>query len=189
MRHVIHDFVAAANRAAAAGFDVLHLDLAHGYLLASFLSPLTNRRADEFGGSLEGRARFPLQVFDAVRAVWPEDRPLGVALLAADWAPRGFGVDDAVRVARWLRERGCDLVQPVGGQTTVRDNPPYGRFYLVPYSDRIRNEAGVPTLVGGNLTTSDEANTILAAGRADLCLLDPRLYDAANGNAAQAPRS
>ena len=188
MPQVIGDFVAAANRAAAAGFDLLHLDLAHGYLLASFLSPLTNRRSDEFGGSLEGRARFPLQVFEAVRDAWPEDRPLGVALLATDWAPRGFGIDEAVLLARWLRERGGDLVQPVGGQTTVRDNPPYGRFYLVPYSDRIRNEAGVPTLVGGNLTTSDEANTILAAGRADLCLLDPRLYDAA-GSSDQAPRS
>jgi len=175
MAEVVAQFAAAALRAAAAGFDVLQLDMGHGYLLASFLSPLANRRRDGYGGPLHARMRFPLEVVDAVRAVWPGERPLAVALLASDWASAGFGVDDAVAAARLLREHGCDLIQPVAGQSTTRDNPAYGRFYLVPFSDRIRNEAGLPTLVGGNITTNDEMDTILAAGRADLCLMDPRL--------------
>lgn len=174
MAAVVSEFVAAAQRAAAAGFDLLEINMAQGYLLGGFLSPLTNRRSDPYGGSPEDRARFPLEVFEAVRSGWPDDRPLAVALLAADWSRAGFDVDDAVAVAASLRDRGCDLIRPLAGQTTIRDAPVYGRFFLVPFSDRIRNEAGVPTLVGGNITTNDEINTILAAGRADLCLLDPR---------------
>jgi anthraniloyl-CoA monooxygenase len=171
---LIDDFASAAWRAGAAGFDALVLDMAHGYLLASFLSPLTNRRTDRFGGSLENRSRFPLDVFETVRDAWPSGRALAVALLATDWVRAGFGPDDAVQVARWLKDRGCDLILPVAGQTVSHDDPAYGRFFLVPFADRIRNEVDIATLVGGNITTNDEMNTILAAGRADLCLLDPR---------------
>ena len=173
MRDVKQDFASAAEYARAAGFDLLELDMSHGYLLASFLSPLTNRRTDEYGGSLPNRMRYPLEVFEAVRAVWPPDRPLAVRLSASDWLPGGFDIEDAVAVARGLRAGGCDLIQVVAGQTVEHDRPVYGRFYLVPYSDRIRNEAVIPTLVSGGLTTADEINTILAAGRADLCVLDP----------------
>lgn len=169
-------FAAAAARAVTAGFDLLALDLAHGYLLGSFLSPLTNRRQDGYGGSPERRLRFPLEVVDAVRAAWPADQPLAITLQADDCAPGGLGLDDAVTIAATLREHGCDLVQAASGWTVPADRPDYRRFYLVPASDRIRNEAGVATIAGGNLTTADDLSTILAAGRADLCLLDPRLY-------------
>jgi anthraniloyl-CoA monooxygenase len=171
LREVKEDFASAAERASAAGFDLLQLDLSHGYLLAGFLSPLTNRRADRYGGSLENRMRYPLEIVDAVRAVWPGERPLAARLTASDWASRGTEPDDAVAVAAELKAHGCDLIAPVAGQTVSRDRPVYGRFFLVPFSDRIRNEAGIATLGGGNLTTVDEVNTILAAGRADLCLL------------------
>ncbi|HXF57617.1 MAG TPA: hypothetical protein VNO34_08630, partial [Actinomycetota bacterium] len=163
-------FARAAALAAEARFDLLELDLSQGYLLASFLSPLTNRRPDAYGGTLEGRLRYPLEVLRAAREAWPEDRPLAVRLTATDWAPGGLGPDDAVAIARALAEAGCDLVEPVAGQTVWADHPDFRRLYLVPLSDRVRNEAGVPTLVGGRITTADEANTVLAAGRADLCL-------------------
>jgi anthraniloyl-CoA monooxygenase len=172
MAEVVGDFVSAARAAAEAGFDMLQLHAAQGYLMASFLSPLLNRRLDEYGGALEARMRFPVEILRAVREAWPEDRPLGVTLLATDWVAGGFDLDDAVEVAGALRASGCDFVEPLAGQTSQRAIPNYGRFYLVPASDRIRNEARVPTIVGGNLTTADEANTILAAGRADLCVLD-----------------
>jgi anthraniloyl-CoA monooxygenase len=170
-------FAAAAGRAAGAGFDLVAVDMAHGYLLGSFLSPLSNRRDDGYGGSPRGRLRFPLEVLDAVRAAWPADRPVAVTLQATDWAPRGLDLDDAVAIARELLEHGCDLVEVAAGWTVPRDRPDYGRLYLVPASDRVRNEAGVPTIAAGNLTTADEVSTVLAAGRADLCLLDPRLYE------------
>jgi anthraniloyl-CoA monooxygenase len=169
-------FGAAAARAAGAGFDLVVLDMARGYLLGSFLSPLSNHREDGYGGELERRLRFPLEVLDAVRDAWPGDRPIAVTLQATDWAPRGLGLDDAVAVARALLDHGCDLVELAAGWTVPWHRPEYGRLYLVPASDRVRNEAGVPTIAAGNLTTADEANTVLAAGRADLCLLDPRLY-------------
>jgi anthraniloyl-CoA monooxygenase len=172
MPEVIEDFVSAARLAADAGFDMLDVHAAQGYLLASFLSPLMNRRSDEYGGSLENRMRFPLEVVDAVRDSWPADRPLCVALLATDLVSTGFDLDDALVVAMALRDHGCDLIHPLAGQTSLRAVPSFGRSYLVPASDRIRNEAHLPTMIGGNLTTADEANTILAAGRADLCLLD-----------------
>jgi anthraniloyl-CoA monooxygenase len=173
MGEVKEDFASAAEYARAAGFDLLELDMSHGYLLASFLSPLTNRRTDEYGGSLANRMRYPLEVLEVVRAAWPSERPLAVRLTATDWLPGGFDIEDAVAVARELHARGCDLVQVVAGQTVEHDRPVYGRFYLVPYSDRVRNEVAIPTLVSGGLTTADEINTILAAGRADLCALDP----------------
>jgi anthraniloyl-CoA monooxygenase len=168
---VREEFARAAGLAAEAGFDLLELDLSHGYLLASFLSPITNRRRDGYGGPLANRLRYPLEVLDAVRATWPPDRPLAVRLTATDWAPGGLEPDDAVVIARELRDRGCHLVEPVAGQTTWTDHPDYRRLFLVPLSDRIRNEAGIPTMVGGGITTADEANTVLAAGRADLCIL------------------
>ena len=181
LRQVVEAFAAAAARAATAGFDLLALDAAHGYLLGSFLSPLTNRREDAYGGSAERRLRFPLEVVDAVRESWPSDRPLAVTLQADDCTPRGIQLDDAVQIAAQLREHGCDLVEVASGWTVPADRPDYRRFYLVPASDRIRNEAGVATIAGGNLTTADEVSTVLAAGRADLCLLDPRLYAETSG--------
>lgn len=172
MDRVCGDFARSARMAHEAGFDLLQLHFAHGYLLASFLSPLTNRRSDDYGGSLENRLRFPLEVFDAVRAAWPPDKPISVALSATDWVKGGFDVDDAVVVARVLKAHGCDLIEVLAGQTTAEAEPVYGPGFLTPYSDRLRNEARIPTLVGGHMTTSGELNTVLAAGRADLCILD-----------------
>ena len=176
MERVTGDFARAARLAGAAGADVLLLDLAHGYLLGGYLSPLANRRDDEHGGPLEGRLRFPLEVVDAVRAAWPPERPLWAALAASDWAPGGIEPDEAVQAAVALAGHGCELLQVTAGQATAAGRPDYGRFFLVGWSDLVRNEAGVATMVGGNLTTADEVDTILAAGRADLCLLDPRYY-------------
>jgi anthraniloyl-CoA monooxygenase len=175
MERVTEAFAAAAGLAAGAGVELLLLDLAHGHLLGGFLSPLANRRDDEFGGPLERRLRFPLRVVDAVRAAWPGDRPLWAAVTVTDWAPGGLDPEEAVAVARALAAHGCDLLQVTAGQTTAAGRPDYGRLHLVGWSDLIRNQAGVPTMVG-NLTTADEVNTVLAAGRADLCLLDPRTY-------------
>ncbi len=165
-------FVRAAELAQEAGFDLLQLHMAHGYLLGSFLSPLTNQRTDEYGGTLEVRLRWPLEVFDAVRAAWPVDKPLAVALTATDSVRGGFGVDDAVMVARTLQAHGCDLITVLAGHTVPDAEMPYGRGFLTPLSDRLRNEAGVPTLVGGYLTTQNEVNTIIAAARADLCVME-----------------
>ncbi|MDQ5824733.1 MAG: FAD-dependent monooxygenase [Chloroflexota bacterium] len=172
MDRVREDFVRSARIAHETGFDLLQLDFAHGYLLAGFLSPLTNRRTDEYGGNLEDRARYPLEVLDAVRAVWPEDKPLSVALTATDYVKGGLEVEDAIEIARLLKAHGCDLVHVHAGQTTPEAEPPYAKGFLTPLSDRIRNEAGVPTVVGGYLTTSNEANTVLAAGKADLCVME-----------------
>ena len=179
MDRVTDQFAAAAGRAAHAGVDILLLDLAHGFLLGGFLSPLANRREDGDGGSLERRLRFPLRVVDAVRAAWPGDRPLWAAVTVTDWAPGGLEPEQAGAVARELAAHGCDLLQVTAGQTIAAGRPDYGRLHLVGWSDLIRNQAGVPTIVGGNLTTADEVNTALAAGRADLCLLDPRVYTGA----------
>jgi anthraniloyl-CoA monooxygenase len=176
MERVTEAFAAAAGLAAGAGVEVLLLDLAHGHLLGGFLSPLANRREDGFGGPLEQRLRFPLRVVDAVRAAWPGDRPLWAAVTVTDWTPGGPGPEEAVAVARALAAHGCDLLQVTAGQTTAWGRPDYGRLHLVGWSDLVRNQAGVSTMVGGNLTTADEVNTVLAAGRADLCLLDPRAY-------------
>jgi anthraniloyl-CoA monooxygenase len=173
MLRVVDAFVRSAGMALDAGFDLVLLNLAHGYLLSSFISPLTNTRGDHYGSSLEHRMRFPLEVFDAVRSAWPEEKPLGVGLNATDWARGGTEPDEAVAAARMLRDRGCDFVRVLAGQTTRRARPEYGRLFLVPFSDRIRNEADVPTMVGGNITTYDEADTVLAAGRADFCQIDP----------------
>ena len=153
---------------------MLLLHAGHGYLLGSFLSPLTNLRTDEFGGELADRLRFPLAVAAAVRAVWPLELPLGVVLNATDWARGGTTIDDAVATAIAFRGAGVDLVQVVAGQTVADDRPVYGSGFLTHFSDQIRHEASVATLVGGYLTSTGEINSILAAGRADLCILSVR---------------
>ena len=172
------DFVRAARMAVQAGFDLLELHVAHGYLLASFLSPLTNRRTDGYGGSLAQRLRFPLEVFEAVRAVWPAARPMSVRLSATDWKDGGLEPDEAVEVARALRARGCDVIDVSAGQTVPDQRPVYGRLFQTPFSDRIRHEADIPTMTVGAIASYADVNSILAAGRADLCVLArAHLYD------------
>jgi anthraniloyl-CoA monooxygenase len=171
MDRVRDDFVRAARLAAEAGFDMVELHFAHGYLLASFLSPLTNRRADDYGGSLANRLRYPLEVFDAVRAARPRAKPMSVRISATDWMTDGFQPDDAVAVARALKARGCDIVDVSAGQTVPEAQPVYGRLFQTPFSDRVRHEAGMPTMTVGNISSYADVNSILAAGRADLCVL------------------
>jgi anthraniloyl-CoA monooxygenase len=175
---VREQFVGAARGALQAGFDLLELHMAHGYLLSSFLSPLANLREDEYGGSLERRARFPLEVLDACRAVWPEDKPMSVRISATDWVPGGFDPDDAVAFARMLAAHGCDVVDVSSGQVSSREQPAFGRSYQTPFADRIRSEAGIPTIAVGAIASYDDVNTIVVAGRADLCALArPHIYD------------
>ncbi|HYU89924.1 MAG TPA: bifunctional salicylyl-CoA 5-hydroxylase/oxidoreductase [Gemmatimonadales bacterium] len=171
MDAVRDDFVRAARMAEQAGFDILEIHFAHGYLLASFISPLTNHRTDEYGGSLANRMRFPLDVFDAVRAVWPEHKPISVRISAVDWAPGGTEPTDAVEIARLLRAHGCDIVDVSAGQTVPDAKPIYGRQFQTPFADRVRHDAGIPTMAVGNISSYTDVNTILAAGRADLCVL------------------
>ena len=171
MARITAQFVEAAQRGARAGFDMLELHCAHGYLLASFLSPLTNRRTDAYGGHLANRLRFPLDVFAALRAVWPAERPMSVRISATDWSEGGLTPADAVAVARAFVEAGADLIDVSTGQTVADAKPVFGRMYQTPYSDEIRNEAHVATMCVGNITTADQVNTILAAGRADLVAL------------------
>ena len=171
-------YVAATERALAAGFDLLEVHMAHGYLLGSFLSPLTNTRDDEYGGSLEARLRFPLEVLDAVRAAWPDERPISVRISAVDWAPGGTTEDDAVEIARQLQAHAVDIVDVSSGQTVPHERPEYGRMFQTPFSDRIRHEVGIPTITVGAVQGWDHVNTILASGRADLCAMArPHLYD------------
>lgn len=171
MDRVKADFVASAERAEAAGFDLLELHFAHGYLLSTFLTPLANRRTDEYGGSLENRMRYPLEVFDAVRAVWPAHKPMSVRISATDWAPGGFTGDDAVALARVLKAHGCDVVDVSAGQTVAEAKPVYGRLFQTPFSERVRLEADVPTMTVGNISSYADVNSIVAAGRADLCAI------------------
>jgi len=171
-------FVAATERGDRAGFDMLELHCAHGYLLASFISPLTNQRTDEYGGSLANRLRYPLEVFDAMREVWPAHKPMSVRISATDWAEGGITGQDAVEIARAFAEHGVDLVDVSAGQTVRDARPIYGRMFQTPFSDQVRNEAQVATMCVGNITTADQVNTILAAGRADLvALARPHLVD------------
>jgi anthraniloyl-CoA monooxygenase len=171
MDRTLADYVRAAGLAEAAGFDWLELHCAHGYLLASFVSPLTNVRTDEYGGPLENRLRFPLEVFRAVRETWPDPRPMSVRISAVDWVPGGIDSEEAVKVARAFREAGCDVIDVSAGQTVPEQQPLYGRLFQTPFSDRIRHEAGIPTMAVGNISSFTDVNTILAAGRADLCLM------------------
>ncbi|MEM9193268.1 MAG: bifunctional salicylyl-CoA 5-hydroxylase/oxidoreductase [Myxococcota bacterium] len=170
MTRVRDEHVRAAKMGYAAGFDLLELHMAHGYLLSSFLSPLSNVRDDDYGGDLTSRARFPLEVFDAVREVWP-DRPLSVRIGATDWVDGAFNEDDAVSLAGMLKERGADLIDVSSGQTSTDAKPIYGRAFQTPFADRIRNEVGIPTIAVGNISTYDDINTIVLAGRADLVAL------------------
>jgi anthraniloyl-CoA monooxygenase len=180
MEAVRDQFVRAAELAAGAGFDLLELHMAHGYLLSSFLTPVSNRRTDEYGGPLENRARFPLEVLDAVRAAWPEEKPISVRISATDWVPDGFDADEAVACARLFQRHGCDVVDVSTGQTTPEAKPAYGRSYQTPFSDRIRNEVGIATIAVGAISSYDDVNSIILAGRADLCALArPHLYDPA----------
>ncbi len=171
-------FVAATARAEAAGFDLLELHCAHGYLLSSFLSPLTNRRDDSYGGSLENRLRFPLEVFDAVRETWPDHKPMTVRVSATDWAEGGITGDDAVHIAAAFAAHGVDALDVSTGQVVATEQPAFGRSYQTPFADRIRNEVGVATVAVGAISSYDDVNSILLAGRADLCALGrPHLYD------------
>ncbi|WP_420716596.1 FAD-dependent monooxygenase [Streptomyces sp. H27-H1] len=172
------DFAAAAVRAARSGFDLLELHCAHGYLLSGFLSPLANHRTDAYGGPLENRLRFPLEVFDAVRAVWPADRPMTVRLSATDWAPGGTSPEDAVAIAGAFAAHGADAIDVSTGQVVADEAPEYGRAYQTPYADRIRNAVDVPVIAVGAISSWDDVNSLLLAGRADLCALGrPHLYD------------
>ncbi|GAB1639841.1 bifunctional salicylyl-CoA 5-hydroxylase/oxidoreductase [Krasilnikovia sp. MM14-A1259] len=176
------EFVAAAERAAACGFDVLELHCAHGYLLSSFLSPVANQRGDEYGGSIENRLRYPLEVFDAVAAVWPRDRPILVRISATDWVPDGNTADDAVRIAAAFIAHGAHGIDVSTGQVTKNEKPAYGRSYQTPFADRIRHEAaagtGAAVIAVGAISSYDDVNSILLAGRADLCALGrTHLYD------------
>ncbi|MBA3595637.1 MAG: bifunctional salicylyl-CoA 5-hydroxylase/oxidoreductase, partial [Polaromonas sp.] len=160
-------FVQSARYAAQAGFDWLELHCAHGYLLSSFITPLTNQRTDDYGGSLENRCRYPLEVFEAVRAVWPAHLPMSVRISAHDWAPGGNTADDAVAMARLFNAAGCDFIDVSSGQTTRAAKPVYGRMYQTPFADRIRNEVGIPTVAVGAIFEADHVNMVIAAGRAD----------------------
>ncbi len=172
------EFVAAAKRGITAGFDWLELHCAHGYLLSSFISPLTNRREDEYGGSLENRCRYPLEVFEAMREVWPQEKPMSVRISAHDWVAGGIVLEDAAKVARLFSAAGADVIDCSSGQVSREEKPVYGRMFQVPFSDRIRNEVGVSTIAVGNIFEGDHVNTIIAAGRADLCAIArPHLAD------------
>ncbi|MDB5599261.1 MAG: enoyl-CoA hydratase [Xanthobacteraceae bacterium] len=178
MDRVVADFVQATQRGDRAGFDMLELHAAHGYLLASFISPLTNHRADEYGGALENRLRFPLEVFRTMRAAWPDHKPMSVRISATDWVDGGITGEDSVEIARMFKDAGVDMIDVSTGQTVVDSAPIYGRMFQTPFSDQIRNEAGLATMCVGNITSADQINTIVAAGRADLvALARPHLVD------------
>ena len=180
MDRVKADFVAATLRAESAGFDMIEFHAAHGYLLSSFISPLTNQRSDAYGGSLENRCRYPLEVFNAMRAVWPADKPMSVRISAHDWVPGGTTPDDAAEISRLFKAAGADIIHVSSGQVSKDEKPVYGRMFQVPFSDKIRNELQVPTITVGNIFEADHVNTIIAAGRADLCALArPHLADPA----------
>jgi anthraniloyl-CoA monooxygenase len=178
MDRVREQYVAAVKMGIECGFDMLELHMAHGYLLASFISPITNRRIDDYGGRLEQRMRFPLEVFDACRTLWPQAKPMSVRLSATDWIPGGITGEDAVAIARLFKAHGCDLVDVSTGQTDPQSKPVYGRMFQATFAEQIRNDAGIATLAVGAITTADQVNTLVASGRADLCALArPHLAD------------
>jgi anthraniloyl-CoA monooxygenase len=189
MNRVREEFADATRRADEAGFDMLELYFAHGYLAASFLSPLTNHRRDDYGGELENRLRYPLEIVDAVREAWPQSKPLCVAISATDCAKNGLLTEDACAIACAMKEHGADIINVLAGQSTIDSRPRYGSNFLMPFSDQIRNGAHIPTMIGGNIITVDQVNNTVAAGRADLCIMEPprlnlhhRMIDgAANG--------
>ncbi|MGE0874036.1 MAG: bifunctional salicylyl-CoA 5-hydroxylase/oxidoreductase [Burkholderiales bacterium] len=171
MDRIRDEFVRAARYADAAGFDMLEIHCAHGYLLSSFLSPLTNLRADEYGGAIANRLRYPLEVFSACRAAWPQAKPMSVRISATDWAPGGLSDADLLAVAHAFKAAGADLIDVSTGQVVPQQKPVYGRMYQTPFADRIRNECGIATMAVGNITTADQVNTIVVSGRADLVAL------------------
>ena len=178
MDRIVVDYIAATERSLTAGFDLLEVHMAHGYLLATFISPLTNKRDDAYGGDLDGRMRFPLEVLDAVRKAWPDERPLSVRISASDWAPGGLSEDESVAVARKLAAHGCDVVDVSTGQTVPDGEPLFGRMYQTPFSDRIRHEVDIRTMAVGAILGWNHVNTIIASGRADLCAMArPHLYN------------
>ncbi len=178
MERVKDQFVRAVEMAEACGFDMAELHCAHGYLLSAFITPLTNRRVDDYGGSLENRLRFPLEIFSAMRAAWPAHKPMSVRISATDWVEGGVSGHDAVEIARAFKAAGADIIDVSAGQTSTEAQPIYGRMFQTPFSDWIRSEALVPTIAVGNIYEADHVNSIIAAGRADLCALGrPHLYD------------
>ncbi len=179
MDQIRDQFVASAEMADRAGFDMIELHAAHGYLLSSFISPVSNVRTDDYGGSLENRMRYPLEVLKAMRAVWPEEKPMSVRISANDWVGEdGVTPDEAIEIARMFADAGADLIDVSAGQTTIDAKPVYGRMFQTPFSDRIRNEAGLTTMAVGNIFEADHANSILMAGRADLVAVGrPHLTD------------
>ncbi|HVT16350.1 MAG TPA: bifunctional salicylyl-CoA 5-hydroxylase/oxidoreductase [Thermoanaerobaculia bacterium] len=178
MERVRGEFVRAVRLAVESGFDMLELHCAHGYLLSGFITPLANRRGDEYGGALCNRLRFPLEVFASMRAAWPQERPMSVRISATDWVEGGVSGAEAVAIARAFGQAGADIIHVSTGQTSAEARPVYGRMFQTPFSDQIRNEAGVPTIAVGNITEADQVNSIIAAGRADLCALArPHLAD------------
>jgi anthraniloyl-CoA monooxygenase len=171
MDAVLASFVESARRGARAGFDMLELHCAHGYLLASFLSPLTNQRLDKYGGDARNRARFPLEVFEALRAVWPADRPMSVRLSCSDWAEGGLPLEDLATYARLFKKAGVDIIHASSGQTVPWQRPVYGRMWQTPFAEFIRIAADIPAIAVGDITLPEQINAIIAAGRADLCAL------------------
>src|SRR6185437_12651121 len=180
LREIEAQFVRAAQMAQEAGFDWLELHCAHGYFLSSFISPLTNMRTDEYGGSLENRCRYPLEIFRAMRSIWPTEKPMSVRISAHDWVPGGLTPQEAAEISRLFCAAGADVIDCSSGQVSKAEKPVYGRMFQVPFSDRIRNEVGIPTIAVGNIFEGDHVNTIIASGRADLCAIArPHLADPA----------
>ncbi|MCR9267510.1 MAG: bifunctional salicylyl-CoA 5-hydroxylase/oxidoreductase, partial [Alphaproteobacteria bacterium] len=179
MDAVTAEFVSSVQMADRAGFDMIELHAAHGYLISSFISPMSNRRVDDYGGSLENRMRYPLEVFGAMRAAWPAEKPMSVRISANDWVgDAGVTPEEAVEIARLFREAGADIIDVSAGQTSTEADPIYGRMFQTPFSNRIRNELHMPTMAVGNIFETDHVNSILMAGRADLvCLARPHLAD------------
>lgn len=192
-------FISATEMSHLAGFDLLELHCAHGYLLHTFLSPVTNKRTDQYGGSLENRMRFPLEVFRCIRAVWPAEKPISVRISATDWIEGGWTIEDSVQFAKALKAEGCDIVDVSSGQLAPESRPVYGRLYQTPFSERIRHEAEMPTMTVGNISSYADCNSVLLAGRADLCviarahLFDPywtqhAAFEQAHGDASWPPQ-
>ncbi|MGF6854594.1 2,4-dienoyl-CoA reductase-like NADH-dependent reductase (Old Yellow Enzyme family) [Paraburkholderia sp. CI3] len=171
LRAIEQQFVEATRMSIEAGFDWLELHCAHGYFLSSFLSPLTNHRTDTYGGPLENRLRYPLQVFSAIRAVWPQDKPISVRISAHDWVDGGNTPDDAVKIAQAFKAAGADMIDVSSGQVSKEEKPVFGRMFQTPFADRVRNEAGIATIAVGAISEADHVNSIIAAGRADLCAI------------------